>query len=227
MTAETRADLASALRNGLGQLELDLDTAQQRLLLRFLGLVEQWNGVYNLTALRDPQTMLSHHLLDSLAVVRPLENAIATRGWPTRTVELLDVGSGAGLPGVVLAIACPELAVTCVDAVGKKAGFVQQAAIELGVRNLNSVHARVEALAPRPWQVIASRAFASLDDFVSLTSPLLAEDGMWMAMKGKTPKEELDLLGADVEVFHVEQLSIPRLEGERCIVWMRKRVLRH
>jgi 16S rRNA (guanine527-N7)-methyltransferase len=132
----------------------------------------------------------------------------------------LDVGSGGGLPGVVLAICLPDVAVTCVDTVAKKAAFVQQVAVSLKLPNLRGVHTRVESLT-EPHQVICSRAFASLADFVTWSRTALAEDGVWMAMKGKHPQGEIDALPADVGVFHVEPLTVPGLAVERCLVWMR------
>jgi 16S rRNA (guanine527-N7)-methyltransferase len=135
-------------------------------------------------------------------------------------VRLLDVGSGGGLPGVVFAICCPQVDVTCVDAVGKKAAFIQQAAVALKLPNLHGVHARVETLTA-PFDVVSCRAFASLPDFTSWSRSALAPHGVWLAMKGKHPEEELAALPADVQVFHVEQLQVPGLDAERCIVWMR------
>jgi len=134
---------------------------------------------------------------------------------------LLDVGSGAGLPGVVFAICCPSLQVDCVDTVGKKAAFIQQAAAQLQLSNLRGVHDRVENLAG-PYDVISSRAFASLPDFVNWSAGALAEQGVWLAMKGKHPESEMAELPGTAEVFHVEQLEVPGLDAERCIVWMRK-----
>jgi 16S rRNA (guanine527-N7)-methyltransferase len=208
-------DLAAGLREGVQALGLDLSAEKQRQLLDYMGLIQKWNKVYNLTALRDPADMLSHHLLDSLTAIAPL--ARHTQGRPAR---VLDVGSGGGLPGVVLAICMPELEVRCVDTVAKKAAFVQQVAVSLKLANLRGIHARVESLT-EPFDVICSRAFASLPDFVSWSRSALAEDGVWMAMKGKHPQEEIDALPAGVEVFHVEPLTVPGLDVERCLVWMR------
>ncbi|RYF35653.1 MAG: 16S rRNA (guanine(527)-N(7))-methyltransferase RsmG, partial [Comamonadaceae bacterium] len=134
--------------------------------------------------------------------------------------RLLDVGSGAGLPGVVLAICCPELQVDCLDAVGKKAAFVQQAGVTLGLSNLRGVHGRVEAVKDG-YDIVSSRAFASLADFVQGSRGALAEGGVWLAMKGKVPADEIEALPRDVKVFHVEQLEVPGLQAERCIVWLR------
>ncbi len=207
--------LEAELRAGLAGLALTLTDRQVEQCLDYLGLIGKWNKVYNLTAVRDPAEMLTHHLLDSLAVVAPLRQQ--TGG---RTIRLLDVGSGAGLPGVVIAICCPEVAVTCVDTVSKKAAFVQQAAVTLKLPNLRGLHARVESIAD-PYEVISSRAFASLADFVSWSRGALAGQGVWLAMKGKHPADELAALPPGVEVFHVEQLAVPGLDAQRCIVWMR------
>ena len=142
-----------------------------------------------------------------------------TRG---QSAKVLDVGSGGGLPGIVLAICRPELDVSCVDTVGKKAAFIQQVAASLKLPNLQGLHARVETLAG-PFDVIASRAFAALPDFVAWSRQALAPGGVWMAMKGKLPQDEIDALPADVQVFHVEPLQVPGLDAERCLLWLRPR----
>ncbi|MFO1335368.1 MAG: 16S rRNA (guanine(527)-N(7))-methyltransferase RsmG [Piscinibacter sp.] len=187
-------------------------------LLAYLALLQRWNATYNLTAVRDPGEMLTQHLADCLAVVGPLRRQLGA-GTSRR---ILDVGSGGGLPGVVLAVLEPGWAVTCVDAVGKKAAFIRQVAVELRLRNLAAEHARVESLKAGGFDLITSRAFASLADFVSLTRKLLAADGVWAAMKGKTPEAELAALPAGITVFHVEPIAVPGLDAERCIVWMRE-----
>lgn len=209
--------LDDSLRAGAAELGLDLDGAQLQQLLAYLDLLQKWNKVYNLTAVRDPAEMITHHLLDSLAAIPPLRRH--TGGKP---LSLLDVGSGGGLPGVVIAICCPEMRVDCVDTVAKKAAFIQQAAVQLKLPNLRGVHARVENLAG-PYDVICSRAFASLPDFVAWSGGALAPGGVWLAMKGKRPDDEMAALPPQAEVFHVEQLTVPGLAAERCIVWMRQR----
>lgn len=214
-TATERAGRLGSAADALG---LDLSEAQFDQLMRYLELIAKWNKVYNLTAVRGPEEMLVQHLFDSLAVVGPLQRQ--TGGQPVR---LLDVGSGAGLPGVVIAICCPEVQVDCVDTVGKKAAFVQQAAAHLGLGNLRGLHDRVENL-KGPYDLVCSRAFASLSDFVSWSGAALAEQGAWLAMKGKHPEAEIAELPPAAEVFHVEQLRVPELSAERCIVWMRKKV---
>ena len=211
--------LQNRLQTGAEALGLALDSAQLTLLMDFLVLLQKWNKVYNLTAVRDPEEMLTHHLLDSLAAVLPLRRHVAQAGLAA-PVRLLDVGSGGGLPGVVFAICCPGVDVSCVDTVGKKAAFIQQAAVQLRLPNLHGVHARVESLAT-PFDVVSCRAFAALADFTTWSRQALAPHGVWLAMKGKHPEEELAALPADVQVFHVEQLAVPGLGAERCIVWMR------
>jgi 16S rRNA (guanine527-N7)-methyltransferase len=163
------------------------------------------------------------HVADCLAVVAPLRRQLGSPIDPKTCPRLLDVGSGAGLPGLVLATVEAAWDVTCADAVGKKAAFIRQVAGELELPNLHAVHARVETLPGPPFDVIASRAFASLPEFVRLTRPLLAAHGVWMAMKGRRPDGELAALAADIEVFHVEPLKVPGLAAERCVVWMRPR----
>jgi 16S rRNA (guanine527-N7)-methyltransferase len=209
--------LEAGLRDGLQKLSLPLADAQVAQLLSYLDLIQKWTKVYNLTAVRDPAEMLTHHLLDSLAVIAQLRRQMEAMGQSAR---LLDVGSGAGLPGVVIAICCPDVTVHCVDTVGKKAAFIQQVAVSLKLPNLRGIHARVESLTDR-YDVVSSRAFASLVDFVTWSGAALAEQGVWMGMKGKHPADEMAALPTSVEVFHVEQLDVPGLGAERCIVWMR------
>lgn len=211
--------LMERLRAGAEALGLGLDEAQLTRLMDFLALLQKWNKVYNLTAVRDPEEMLTHHLLDSLAAVEPLRRHVVQAGLPA-PVRLLDVGSGGGLPGVVFATCCPDVDVSCVDTVGKKAAFIQQAAVALKLPNLHGVHARVETLTT-PFDVASCRAFASLVDFTHWSRSALAPHGAWLAMKGKRPEDELAVLPPEIDVFHVEQLQVPGLEAERCIVWMR------
>ena len=214
--------LRQQLQAGAEALSLGLADAQITQLMDFLVLLQKWNKVYNLTAVRDPQEMMTHHLLDSLAAVAPLRRHVAgLQQGGVAAVKLLDVGSGGGLPGVGFAICCPDVDVSCVDTVGKKAAFIQQAAVALKLRNLHGVHARVETLTT-PFDLISCRAFASLPDFVTWSrSALATPHGVWLAMKGKHPEDEIDALPADVVVFHVEQLAVPGLDAERCIVWMK------
>ena len=197
--------LAAALK----LMGLDLDSTAQNRLMAYLRLIAKWNKTYNLTAIHEPERMLTHHLLDSLAV---LPHVKADR--------LLDVGSGGGLPGIPLAIARPEMRVTLLDASQKKCAFMQQAAIELGLDNVEVGHARVEAFHPqRPYPQIVSRAFSDLSEFVALTRHLLAEGGEWLAMKGIYPNEEIAALKG-ARVRRDAALQVPGLGAERHIIIM-------
>ena len=232
-TAAHRITLVSAAST----LGLDLADAQIDLLLAYMDWLHKWNKVYNLTALRHPDEMLSHHLIDSLTAVGPLQRHIASQRQQgalpqTGPVHVLDVGSGGGLPGVVLAICLPDdVRVTCVDTVNKKAAFIQQVAVALRLPNLKGLHARVETV-QGGFDVVTSRAFASLIDFTAWSRKALQPGAVWMAMKGKHPTEELAALAArsasqaeaGVDVFHVEPLHVPGLDAERCMVWMRPAV---
>jgi 16S rRNA (guanine527-N7)-methyltransferase len=207
------------LRAGVAALGLKLGDVQIVQLLSYLALIGKWTQVYNLTAVRDPREMMTHHLLDSMAAVPPLMRHLQASGLE-QGARLLDVGAGAGLPGVVLAICLPSLEVTCVDTVAKKAAFIKQVALALRLPNLHGLHARVETVS-EPHDVICSRAFASLADFTTWSKAALAPAGVWMAMKAKDPVDEVAGL-KDAQVFHVEQLHVPGLHAERRILWLRR-----
>jgi 16S rRNA (guanine527-N7)-methyltransferase len=199
---------ADQLKSGLMALGLTLDLDTQQRLLDYIALIEKWNRAYNLTAIREPEKMVSHHLLDSLAVALHL-----------RAKRLLDVGSGAGLPGIPLALANPDTHVTLLDSNHKKAAFLNQAVMELKLKNAEVCSERVES-----WQtqnrfdVIISRAFSDMGEFVRLTRHLLAPGGMFAAMKGLHPYEEIAKLPPDCKVRQVLPLAIPGLEGARHLV---------
>ena len=217
MTTESnlRAPLAAAAQ----ALDLNLSDTQLDQLLAYLALISKWNKVYNLTSVRDPQAMLTQHLVDSLSLLPPLRRHVQGAA-----IRLLDVGSGGGLPGVVIAICEPNINVTCVDAVAKKTSFITQVAAELGLKNLRGEHSRVEQLKAQPFDVITSRAFASLLDFTTLTRQHLKPGAIWLAMKGQHPAAELAALqnsATDLDVFHVEQLVVPGLDAQRCLIWIR------
>ncbi len=217
---ETQNPRRAALGAGLQALALPASDGLCDKLLAYLDLLHKWNQAYNLSAVRDPQQMVHQHLLDSLAALPPLDRHLDEHAQG-RATRILDVGSGAGLPGVPWALMRPDWSLCCVDAVAKKASFVRQVAAELALRNLRSEHARVEELRLPPVDVVVSRAFASLADFTRLTRRHLAPGGCWLAMKGKRPDDEISVLGAEVEVFHVEHLQVPGLDAQRCLVWMR------
>ncbi len=211
--------LRQQLEQGAARLSLDLSVEQLDKLMAFLDLLQKWNKVYNLTSVRDPQEMMSLHMLDSLAAVPALRRYVASLGKSAgERVKQLDVGSGGGLPGVVFAVCCPEIDIDCVDTVGKKAAFLQQAAVTLKLPNLKGVHARVETL-DEQYEIVSCRAFASLADFTEWSRNAIALHGIWFAMKGKHPQDEIDALPADVQVMQVEPLQVPGLDAERCIVW--------
>ena len=197
------------------RLGLAVSAEQVAALREYLDLLQRWNQTYNLTAVRERDAMLTQHLADCLALIPALQ-----RRQPGR---VLDVGSGGGLPGVIIAALLPDCDVTCVDAVGKKMAFVRQVAGALRLPNLHAMHTRVEALRSPAFDLITSRAFASLADFVALTARHLAPGGVWVAMKGKTPDDEIAALPPSIEVFHVEQLAVPGLDAQRCLVWMQSR----
>jgi 16S rRNA (guanine527-N7)-methyltransferase len=201
--------LAATLDAGLNALSLDLPASARTALLDYLVLLGKWNKTYNLTAIHEPERMLTHHILDSLALLPHVGAG-----------PLLDVGSGAGLPGIPLAIARPDLAVTTMDASQKKCGFMQQAAIELKLANVRVVHARVEAYqAPHKIEQIVSRAFSELAEFVRLSSHLLAPGGNWLAMKGVMPVQEIAQLKA-ARVVRAMPLQVPGLDADRSLIIM-------
>jgi 16S rRNA (guanine527-N7)-methyltransferase len=209
-------DLAASLDTGLAALGLDLSVAQKTQLLDYVGLLQKWNRTYNLTAIRDPGEMLTHHLLDSLAVLPVLQkSALAIR-------RLTDVGSGAGLPGLVLAIVRPDWQLRSIDAVDKKAAFQRQACIELGLKNVEVVSGRVENLAGESAGAVISRAFAELADFVRLAGHLIAPGGVLLAMKGVMPNEEISRLPAGWEVGLVESMRVPGLDAQRHLIVLEK-----
>jgi 16S rRNA (guanine527-N7)-methyltransferase len=182
--------------------------------------LQRWNKTYNLTALRDPEQMLVQHLFDSLAALPPLANILYKN--TVFDAKIVDVGSGAGLPGVVLAALKPAWHVSCVDAVEKKTAFVRQMSGVLALPNLKAVHARVETLAPLDADVVVSRAFASLADFATLAGAHVGARGHLVAMKGREPTEEIETLHQQTpwRVDHIQPLVVPELNAQRCLVWM-------
>jgi 16S rRNA (guanine527-N7)-methyltransferase len=208
-----RSALAAVLEEGIVAMRLDISPAQQEKLMDYLALMFKWNSVYNLTSLRDPMQMVTHHLLDSLAAVPAFAHAR----------NVLDVGSGGGLPGIVLAIVRPDMKVSMIDTVHKKTAFLTQVKAELGLSNVTVYTARVEQLqVSDKFDVITSRAFADLSDFVNWSSHLLADGGHYIALKGVAPKDEQERLPAEWKVSKVEPLDVPRLGAERHLVFIER-----
>jgi 16S rRNA (guanine527-N7)-methyltransferase len=209
---------AAAIAEAAADLRLQLGPDQWRALEQYAALLQRWNTVHNLTAIESPAQVLTHHLLDSLAIVTEVRRL--TGGAAAR---VLDVGSGGGLPGIPLAIAAPEVHVTLVDKVRKKIAFLAQAKLELRLANVEAIHTRVEALQAAPFNVIIARAVASLIQLVRLTRHLLAANGWWCAMKGALPRNELDELKREIPDAHVDVigLRVPRLNAARHLILMR------
>ena len=205
--------LQAQLAAGVAALGLTLPDGAEAKLLAYLALLDKWNRVYNLTAVRDVERMVSHHLLDSLAAVAFFQ------GDGPDLIRVLDVGSGGGLPGIPLAIARPELQVTLIDSIAKKTAFLLQAKAELGLTNLHVVTGRVEDYQPEAtFDVSTSRAFSDLKEFVTLTRHLLKPRGRWLAMKGLTPHEEIATLPHWVKVSANHVLAVPGLEASRHLI---------
>lgn len=204
-------------------LGLNLDERQITQMLQLLQELMRWNKTYNLTAIRDSDQALVHHLFDSLSVVKPLQDHLHQTG--KTSPRIMDVGSGAGLPGVVLAIAMPDVHVTCIDAVEKKISFIRMMKGVLGLKNLDGLHARVEDMQANPSDMVISRAFASIKDFVLLAGKHLTPNGHIVAMKGKEPVDEMQDMSEDREwkIAKTERLNVPELEAERCLVWIEKK----
>ena len=202
---------SDSLAAGIAQMRLNISPAQQQKLLAYLALLQKWNKTYNLTALRDPAQMVSHHLLDSLTLLPYLAQA----------ESMIDVGSGGGMPAIPAAICCPDLRITMVDANSKKTSFLRQAAIELGLENVAISSSRVEELGEQHADIVTSRAFAELANFVRLTRHLLNDNGHWAAMKGVYPADEIFRLPPDIQAYQTDKIHVPTLNAERHIVLLR------
>jgi 16S rRNA (guanine527-N7)-methyltransferase len=207
-----REKLMGILSDGIDDIDLPLWAAQREQLMDYLALMHKWNSVYNLTSLRDPLQMVTHHLLDSLAAVPAFADAR----------KVLDVGAGGGLPGIVLAIARPEIEVSLIDTVHKKTAFLTQVKAELGLKNVTVYTMKVQDLKAGPFDVITSRAFADLSDFVNWSGHLLAEGGQFIALKGTAPAEEQERLPGEWKVKELRPLRVPKLEAERHLVFIEK-----
>jgi len=204
-------NLAAGLAEGIAGLGLEVPPEAQQKLLAYLALLHKWNATYNLTAVREPENMLTHHLLDALAVVPHLRG----RAW-------VDVGSGAGLPGIPVALAAPDSAIALVDSSHKKTAFLRQAVIELGLGNVEVTCSRIEAWQPgRQFDIVISRALSTLPDFLALAGRLCGRDGVLAAMKGVHPHEEIAQLPASYRLERVVPLAVPGLAAQRHLVLIR------
>lgn len=224
-----RQGISQRLARDAGALGLELTPVQIEALVEYLAQMLRWNRTYNLTAIRDPEAMRVQHLVDSLSVIPALAQRIrddspgkANGVGPVQTASIMDVGSGGGLPGVVLAIAQPGWQVHCVDAVEKKTAFVRQMAGVLRLPNLSASHARVETLEPAQCDVVISRAFASIDDFAALAGRHVRVGGTLAAMKGRQPDEEIAavLASGNWRLDAVQPLQVPGLDAQRCIAFL-------
>lgn len=209
--------LAELLQNGLHGMALSMSTEQQQRLLQYVFLLNKWNKTYNLTAVREPERMIGLHIIDSLAVLQHLGGA----------TMVLDVGSGAGLPGIPIAIARVDVQVSMLDSLQKKTAFIRQAIGEIGLQNAAVVCERVEQFQPiKKFDIVISRAFAELTDFVSGAAHLVATGGQMLAMKGVYPHEEIERLSKNLDasccVDTVIKLNVPQVEGERHLVILKK-----
>ncbi len=208
-----RAALAQVLAEGIDEMKLDVNPAQQEKLLDYLALMNKWNSVYNLTSLRDPMQMVTHHLLDSLAAVPAFSEAR----------NVLDVGAGGGLPGIVLAISRPDMKVSMIDTVHKKTAFLKQVKAELELANVTVYTMKVQDLEVGDrFDVITSRAFADLTDFLNWSGHLLAQGGKFIALKGTAPAEEQERIPAEWKISGLQPLQVPRLGAERHLVFVER-----
>ncbi|MGX9217044.1 16S rRNA (guanine(527)-N(7))-methyltransferase RsmG [Massilia varians] len=208
-----RAALAQVLADGIKDMHLDVSAAQQDKLLDYLALMNKWNSVYNLTSLRDPMQMVTHHLLDSLAAVPAFADAR----------NVLDVGAGGGLPGVVLAICRPDMKLSMIDTVHKKTAFLKQVKAELELANVTVHTMKVQELeVSDKFDVITSRAFADLTDFLNWSGHLLAEGGKFIALKGTAPAEEQERIPAEWKISGLQPLQVPRLGAERHLIFVER-----
>jgi 16S rRNA (guanine527-N7)-methyltransferase len=214
--SEEIESLRPSLQSGLKELQLSMSGQQIELILSYVGLLHKWGGVYNLTAIKGSDQILVQHVLDCLSIVNPLLVGVGS------AARILDVGSGAGLPAVMIAIACPSIQVVALDAVAKKMAFVQQTALQLRLKNLVAQHARIENIVSADFDLVVSRAFASLTDFVRGTTGAVKAGGYWLAMKGRVPTDEIEALTKDFVVEEVTPLIVPGMTAERCLVWIRR-----
>lgn len=209
------------LTNAAEQMGLLLDDKQKQAILLYLELIQKWNKTYNITAIKDAEQILIQHIFDSLSVIAPLQAKID----PANEAIVLDVGSGGGLPGVIIAICCPNWTVTCIDAVEKKTSFITMVAGRLGLKNLRSKHCRIEDYTSGIADLVISRAFAALNDFANWSGHTLKESGHLAAMKGRYLQDEVEELEStsDWQVNSWQPLEVVDMDAERCLIWINKK----
>ncbi|WP_032095242.1 MULTISPECIES: 16S rRNA (guanine(527)-N(7))-methyltransferase RsmG [unclassified Alteromonas] len=208
----TQQDLHCILASGLEALSLNLTEKQQHQLVEFVLLIDKWNKAYNLTSVRCPRQMMVKHILDSLAIVPHLTGE-----------NIIDVGTGPGLPGMPLAIAFPDKTFTLLDSLGKRVRFMTQCVHTLKLTNVTPVNSRVENhVGDKPYDIVLSRAFASLKDMLHWCEHLVDSDGQFLALKGQFPQSEIDEVSDHFQVVNTENITVPNLDGERHLVWLRK-----
>jgi len=217
-------EFSGRLKQAADTLQLTLSDAQQEALLAYLSQLQRWNRTYNLTAIRDPSQMLVQHVFDSMSIVMRLRDATKDHVASGKQVSVLDVGSGAGLPGTIIAILEPDWRVSCVDAVEKKTAFIRQMSGVLGLGNLQALHNRIEMLPEMNATIVTSRAFASLADFADLAGKHVAQDGWLVAMKGRIPDDEISELQkkTDWRVERIDPVVVPELDAQRCLIWLKQ-----
>lgn len=223
MQTDSNLKQAEQIKKACCEMSIRLTDQQQRTLLEYLSQLLKWNKTYNLTAIRDPEQALIQHIFDSLAVIGPLHDYFKSRDL--KQPRILDVGSGPGLPGVVIATIMQDIDVTCVDTVEKKMTFLRQAAGILGLSNLKTIHSRVEQLKTEPFDIVTSRAFSNLRSFAELSGDHVKKGGAMMAMKGKRPEQEIEELENNTNwiVDSIKELKVPQLDAQRCLVWMKRK----
>jgi 16S rRNA (guanine527-N7)-methyltransferase len=208
----TQQDLHCILASGLEALSLNLTDNQQHQLVEFVLLIDKWNKAYNLTSVRCPKQMMVKHILDSLAIVPHLTGE-----------NIIDVGTGPGLPGMPLAIVFPDKTFTLLDSLGKRVRFMTQCVHTLKLTNVTPVNSRVENhVGDKPYDIVLSRAFASLKDMLHWCEHLVDSDGQFLALKGQFPQSEIDEVSDHFQVVNTENITVPNLDGERHLVWLRK-----
>jgi 16S rRNA (guanine527-N7)-methyltransferase len=216
-------EISLELQKAFNVLDLQQDLSKQKRLAEYAKQILKWNKTYNLTAIKNLHDVYTQHLYDSLSVIKPIENYVKKQN--IEKVSIFDVGSGAGLPGVVISIMCPQIKVICIDSVGKKVAFVKHVASMLGLTNLSAQHQRIESWQTDPVHIVISRAFTSLINFIDWAGKHVQSNGQMIAMKAHLSKEELEAFDQQNtwQINHIESLVVPNMHATRCLVWINKK----